>query len=181
MDVRVADPDRDGAGCAAIYAPAVTSSASSFEEVAPDAAEMSRRIATTLPQRPWLVADTDDGLAGYAYAAAHRSRSAYRWAVDVSVYVDPARRRQGTGRRLYSSLLEQLTAQGFRIACAGIALPNEASVALHEALGFTPVGIYRQIGYKLGRWWDVGWWQRPLGDDAPHSAPGSVIRPSDPR
>src|SRR5207248_8841347 len=92
----------------------------------------------------------------------HRERAAYRWAADVSVYVDPKRHRRGYGRALYRDLLALLAAQGLYIACAGVTLPNEASVALHESLGFAPVGIYRRIGYKLGAWWDVGWWQLSL-------------------
>lgn len=175
MLIRAADPDRDARPCAAIYAPSVQGSAISFEDVAPDAAEMSARIAATRVDRPWLVAELDGTVAGYAYASRHRERAAYRWASDVSVYVSDAHRRRGVARALYRALLERLAGQGMRIACAGIALPNPASVALHESLGFRPVGVYRSIGFKLGRWWDVGWWQLALGpadaDDRPPTEP----------
>jgi L-amino acid N-acyltransferase YncA len=116
------------------------------------------------------VLEEDGEVAGYAYASQHNSRAAYRWAVDVAVYVDPSRRRRGAGRRLYGALLEELRERGYRIACAGITLPNDASVGLHEALGFEPVGIYRRVGWKAGAWHDVGWWQlelTPAGVDPP--------------
>ncbi len=131
---------------------------------------MAARIRDTTRAYPWLVAEVDGQMAGYAYASKHRERAAYRWAVDVAVYVDPARQRCGIGRALYEALLDRLTAQGFRIACAGIALPNPASVALHERVGFEPVGVYRRIGWKLGQWYDVAWYQRllmPAGADPP--------------
>ena len=168
MRVRHADPERDGAACAAIYAPAVLEGVASFEERAPSPAEMAERIATTSAGWPWLVAEREGALAGYAYGSRHRTRSAYRWAADVTVYVDAAHRRRGVARALYVALLELLAAQGFHCACAGIALPNPGSVGLHEALGFVPVGVYREIGFKFGRWWDVGWWQKALpAGDAP--------------
>ena len=100
-------------------------------------------------------------LAGYAYASPHRERAAYASSCDVAVYVDPAFARRGVGRALYAALIEQL-APRFHAAFAGIALPNEASIALHQAMGFTPVGIYREVGWKMGAWRDVGWWQRRL-------------------
>ena len=128
---------------------------------------MARRIGAVSARYPWLVAELDGAVAGYAYASAHRERAAYRWAVDVAVYVDPDHHRRGVGRALYEELLARLGAQGFRVACAGITLPNAASVALHEALGFEPVGVYRRIGWKFGRWYDVAWYQRALRPDAP--------------
>jgi len=177
--IRDADPVRDAAACAAIYAPSVTGGATSFEDVAPDAAEMAARITATQAAWPWLVAEIDGAVAGYAYGSRHRERAAYRWASDVSVYVSAAHRLRGVGRGLYVALLDRLAAQGMRIACAGIALPNPASVALHESLGFEPVGVYRSIGFKLGRWWDVGWWQLALGpaENAEHAAPPAEPRP----
>jgi L-amino acid N-acyltransferase YncA len=177
--IRNGDPSRDAEACAAIYAPSVQSSAISFEEVAPDAAEMARRITATGEHLPWLVAELDGTVAGYAYGSRHRERSAYRWASDVSVYVSADHRRLGVARALYVALLERLTEQGMRVACAGIALPNPASVALHESLGFRPVGVYRDIGFKLGRWWDVGWWQLGLGSLDPDA--GSPPEPRAPR
>lgn len=160
--IRDADPRRDAAACAAIYAPFVLAGPTSFEEVAPDEGEMATRISRLTATHPWLVAGQNGVVAGYAYACDHRVRPAYRWSTDVSVYVDERNRRQGIGRRLYEELLERLRDQGFRIACAGITLPNEASVALHEGLGFVAVGVYRNIGWKAGAWRDVGWWQLDL-------------------
>jgi L-amino acid N-acyltransferase YncA len=154
--------DSDADAIAAIYRPVVEATAISFETNAPDRNEMERRISDTLRTYPWLVCDVGGQLAGYAYAARHRVRSAYRWSVDTSVYVDDAHRRRGVARGLYVSLFAILAAQGYVNAYAGIALPNPASVALHESLGFEKVGVYRRVGYKLGRWHDVGWWQRVL-------------------
>jgi phosphinothricin acetyltransferase len=165
MLIRDADAAGDAAACAAIYAPFVTGSAVSFEERAPDADALSQRIARNTQSFPWLVAETDGGaLAGFAYAGPHRARAAYRWSTETSVYVDPAFHRQGVGRRLYETLLSLLTRQGLTLALAGITLPNDPSVALHEALGFTPLAVYRRIGFKAGAWRDVGWWERPLVD-----------------
>ena len=156
----------DGAALAEIYAPAVIERATSFELEAPDAAEMSRRVDATQLRTPWLVYTLGHQIAGYAYASAHRARPAYQWSVDVSAYVRPDRQRSGIGRALYSSLFAVLTLQGFRNAYAGIALPNEASVNFHEANGFTRVGVYHRVGYKLGAWHDVMWLERAL---APHA------------
>jgi phosphinothricin acetyltransferase len=173
VTIRDADPGRDGAACAAIYALDVEDGPVSFEEVAPDAAEMSARIERTAATHPWLVAESGGEVLGYAYACPHRSRPAYRWAVDVSVYVAAGRRGEGHGRRLYSELFERLRALGFRTACAGITLPNPASVALHERLGFVPLGVFGAIGWKAGAWRDVGWWQLEL-------APPGVEQPLEP-
>jgi L-amino acid N-acyltransferase YncA len=161
--VRHAEPARDGAACAAIYAPYVADSVISFETEPPSPGEMAERIAVRCATHPWLVAERDGRVAGYAYAAPHHTRAAYRWAADVTVYVDAAHHRAGVGRELYEALFELLRGQRIWTACAGITLPNDASVGLHEALGFTPVGVYRNIGWKDGSWHDVGWWQLPLG------------------
>jgi L-amino acid N-acyltransferase YncA len=168
--IRGADPERDAAACAALYAPNVDGSPVSFEEVAPSAAEMAERIARIGATHPWLVLEEDGEVIGYAYSSPHRSRRAYRWAVDVAVYVAAEHRGRGHGRALYEALIERLREQRFHVACAGIALPNDASVALHERLGFVPVGVYRRIGWKAGAWRDVGWWQLELaspGDEPP--------------
>ena len=159
--IRLATAD-DAARVQAIYAPIVRDTAISFEVDPPGVPEMGRRIAHTLVTLPWLVSERDGETLGFAYAAAHRTRPAYRWSVDVSVYVTGHARRAGVGRGLYVPLLALLTAQGFTSAHAGITLPNPASVGLHQALGFTPVGVYRAVGFKLGSWHDVGWWQRRL-------------------
>lgn len=172
--IRDVDPAADAAACAALYAPFVLAGATSFEEVPPDRDEMADRISRLTATHPWLVAEHGGDLAGYAYACRHRERPAYRWSTDVSVYVAEGWRRQGVGRRLYEELFERLRTQGLRIACAGITLPNEASVALHEALGFVEVGVYRNIGWKAGGWRDVGWWQLDL-------RPGAEGSPAEPR
>jgi len=154
-----------------IYAPIVAGTAISFETDIPAPAEMEGRIAATLAFAPWLVCADGERLLGYAYAARHRERAAYRWCVDVSVYVRDGCRRGGLGRALYSSLFELLRLQGFCAAHAGITLPNAASVGLHEALGFRPVGVYPRVGFKDGRWHDVGWWQLPLRERTAEPAP----------
>jgi phosphinothricin acetyltransferase len=156
---RPADPARDAAACAAIYAPSVEDGFASFEEQAPGAEEMAARIGAA---HAWLVAERDGEVAGYAGAAAFHERAAYRWAVTVAVYVAPGHQRQGVGRELYAELLPALEQRGFTWAMAGISLPNPASVALHEAFGFTESGRHRAIGYKDGAWHDVAWYQRPL-------------------
>ena len=176
MLVRHADAARDGAACAAIYAPSVTGSAVSFEEVAPDAQELSRRIARTAARYSWLVAEVDGAVAGYAYGSEHRERAAYRWAADVAVYVEESYRGRGVGKRLYTTLFELLSRQGLRMLCAGVTLPNQASVALHESCGFEPAGVYRRIGFKAGQWHDVGWWQLELPGADPPQEPGDPVQ-----
>jgi phosphinothricin acetyltransferase len=152
----------DAPEVAEIYRPVVAGTAISFEMDPPSAAEMAQRIAGALGFAPWLVCDDGGRVAGYAYASRHRERAAYRWCVDVSVYVREGLRRGGVGRALYTSLFALLRLQGFCAAHAGVTLPNPASVGLHESLAFVPVGIYRKVGYKGGAWHDVGWWQLEL-------------------
>lgn len=173
MQIRAADPARDAAACAAIYAPFVTDGATSFEETAPDAGEFARRIERLQTSHAYLVAEDGEGVAGFAYGGPHRERAAYRWATEVSVYVHERARRRGIGRALYDELLPRLAARHYRLALAGITLPNEPSVRLHEKCGFTPVGVYRSIGWKAGAWRDVGWWQLSL------RAPNGSGRPSE--
>ncbi|MDP2710386.1 MAG: N-acetyltransferase family protein [Solirubrobacteraceae bacterium] len=165
MLVRHADPDRDAAACAAIYGPYVADGAVTFEEVPPTPAQFAALIAQTSARYPWIVLEDDGTIVGYAYATQHRVRAAYRWAVEVGIYVDPARHRAGAGRRLYETLFELLRRQGLRSALAGVTLPNDASVGLHRALGFEHVGTYRDIGWKAGAWRDVSWWQLQLLGD----------------
>jgi L-amino acid N-acyltransferase YncA len=177
MLIRDADAERDAAACADIYAPYVSDTVISLEERAPSETELADRIRDTTSTHPWLVAEDANELIGYAYAGSHRTRACYRWATDVAVYVSPDRQRRGVGRALYQTLFPLLAAQGFRIACAGITLPNDASVGLHEALGFRPVGVYRNIGFKHGAWRDVGWWQLELaGPDGHPPDPGPPTR-----
>ena len=165
MIVRLADSNRDAAEVAAIYRPSVEGGLASFEEVAPDGAEMAERIRRTLARTPWLVAEGDEGaVIGYAYAGTHHERPGYRWAVNISVYVAEAARGQGIGRRLYDELLAVLRRQGFVNVYAGITLPNPASVALHEAIGMRRIGVYERVGFKLGAWHDVAWYGLRLAD-----------------
>lgn len=164
--IRVATP-RDAAEVHRIYAPIVRDTAISFELEVPPPDEIEARIRKTLAQFPWLVDERGGALAGYAYASRHRERRAYQWSVDVSCYVDEAWRGRGVGRGLYTALLRILRLQGFQSAFAGIALPNAGSIALHEAVGFERVGVYREVGFKLGEWRDTGWWQCRLGDAVP--------------
>jgi L-amino acid N-acyltransferase YncA len=167
--IRHADPARDGSACAAVYAPYVLDSAVSFEEQAPDAAEMAERIGRVADRYPWLIAEQDGTACGYAYATEHRPRAAYRWAAEVTVYIAAQHQRRGIGRVLYDTLFELLVRQRIQVAVAGITLPNDASVGLHEACGFKPVGVYPRIGWKAGAWWDVGWWELEL--TAPEAGP----------
>ena len=155
--IRLAET-RDADAIAAIYAPNITEGVASFELVPPDAEEMARRMAATLAAYPWLVCEHEGRVVGYVYASQHNSRVAYQWSTNVTVYIDRAFHRRNVGRALYVSLFALLRLQGFYNAYGGITLPNAGSVGLHEALGFVLVGIYRDVGYKLGRWHDVGWW-----------------------
>ena len=164
----------DAEGVRSIYAPYVRDTWVSFEADVPSADEIAGRIGAASPRFPWLVADDGAAVAGYAYASAHRSRTAYQWSVEVSVYVAESHRRRGLARALYGALLDVLRLQGFTNAYAGIALPNAASVGFHEAVGFEPVGVYRGVGFKMGAWRDVGWWALRLGDGAAPDPPRTL-------
>jgi phosphinothricin acetyltransferase len=159
----------DAGSVLAVYAPVVEGTAISFELVVPPVEEMAARITERWPAHPWLVAEDQCGVVGYAYAGRFSGRAAYDWSVEVSVYIAAAARGRHVGRGLYTALLAVLAAQGYRQAMAGATLPNAASAGLHESMGFTPVGVYRAVGWKHGAWHDVGWWQRPLidGDEPP--------------
>lgn len=157
----------DARQIAEIYAPFVTDTAISFEAVPPDEAEMRRRLEETLTYAPWLVCEEGARIVGYAYACSHRTRAAYRWSVDVSVYVRPEAHRRGVARRLYEELFTSLVKLGYVSAFAGVTLPNQASVAFHRAMGFEPVGTYKNVGFKFGTWRDTGWYQRLLQPPPP--------------
>jgi len=160
--------EQDAAAIAAIYRHYVEETPVSFEDVAPDAAEMARRMRGDLPgYHPWFVAEEDGRLVGYAASSPFRTRRAYRWTVETGIYLAPDAAGHGVGRELLSTLLGVLERQGYVAAIGAIALPNAASIALHEKLGFTYAGTYRGVGFKLGEWLDVGLWEKEL---APRSA-----------
>ncbi|PRY13478.1 GNAT family N-acetyltransferase [Kineococcus rhizosphaerae] len=162
----------DAAACAALYAPYVDGTATTFEVEAPDADEFASRIAAA---HEWVVLVDDltgeDVVRGYAYAGPYAARAAYSWSAEVSVYLEVGLRRSGAGRALYTDLFDRLQRRGFRMLVAGVTLPNEASLGLHRSMGFTDVGTFTQIGFKLDRWWDVHRLQKPLG---PRGAPGPL-------
>jgi phosphinothricin acetyltransferase len=153
----------DAAAIADIYRPYVLETVISFEETPPTAAEFEARLLAT-PRLPWLVAVREDAVVGYCYASRHHARASYRWAADVSVYVAPSERGRGVGRLLYGELLPLVRDLGYVSVFAGITLPNDASVGIHEAFGLTPVGVYRNVGFKHNKWRDVGWWQLTFTD-----------------
>ncbi len=162
LSIRDADPARDAPACAAIYAPYVETTPISFEERPPEAGEMASRIERVIAGYPWLIGEAEGETVGYAYASRLQERPAYRWAAEVSVYVASEQHGRGYGQTLYEALFERLRQQRLQVAWAGITLPNEASVRLHERLGFTRIGISQRIGWKAGRWHDVSWWQMEL-------------------
>ncbi len=178
--IRVAS-EQDAAAVAAIYAPYVRDTAISFEDVPPSPDEMRRRITATLATHPFLVFEREGRIVAYAYASQHKERAAYRWSADVTIYASPEVHRRGIGRLLYTELFDLLARQGIHSAFAGVTLPNEKSVGLHEAMGFEPIGIYRETGFKFGAWRDVGWWRRSIGSGLPRHEPiafRNLIAPS---
>jgi L-amino acid N-acyltransferase YncA len=166
----------DAAAMIEIYRPFVEGSAVSFEEAVPTPEEFGARIESGSQTHPWFAAELDGELVGYAYASVHRARASYRWSVEVSVYVAERSRRAGVARALYTELFDQLRGQGFVNAYAGITLPNDPSVRFHAAMGFAPIGVYERIGYKLGKWHDVGWYALRLREDDQPSTPSLFIR-----
>ena len=172
LSIRRAGAD-DSAAIAALYAPFVATSQATFEEVPPDAAEVARRISGGEIDYPWLVAEEDGRLLGYASSGCFRQRSAYRWAVETGVYVAESAQRRGVARALMAGLIDALVEAGFVTAIASISLPNAASAGLHEALGYTLAGTIKAPGYKLGAWVDIGYWQRDLAE--------RVVPPREPR
>lgn len=171
--IRIATAD-DAAACHAIYLPHVLEGIATFETVAPGVDVMRERLLTRLASYPWLVWEERGEVLAYAYASRFRERAAYDWISETSIYVHPDAHRRGIGRRLYTCLLDAMRLQGMHQAVGVITLPGPASVAAHEAMGFTPAGVWRDAGYKLGRWWDVGVWQKTL---SPPATPPSAVTP----
>lgn len=149
--------ETDAGAIQAIYAPYVLETVISFEQEPPDTATMRERIRKTTETHPWLVCEHNGEIVGYAYASKHRERHAYQWSVDVTAYVQRGFHRSGIGRGLYTSLFPLLCLQGYFSAFAGIALPNDASIGMHKAVGFEPIGVYPNVGYKFGKWHNVAW------------------------
>lgn len=171
MTIRTASP-ADAEAITAIYAPIVEHTSISFELDVPTVEQMRERISKTLQELPWLVSEDAQGrVNGYVYASKHRERAAYQWSVDTTAYVREDARGQGIGKRLYGELKHALIELGYCQAFAGIALPNQASAALHESVGFEALGVYRKVGFKHGQWHDVGWWQCSLQSPAHPAAP----------
>ncbi|MHA6204159.1 N-acetyltransferase family protein [Dyella soli] len=170
--IRIACAD-DAAAVHDIYVPSVLEGVATFETELPGVDAMRERIVTRLRQYPWLVWEEDGRVLAYAYASRFRERAAYDWIAETSIYVHADARRRGIARRLYAVLLDAMRLQGLNQAVGVITLPGEVSVAMHESMGFTPAGVWRSSGYKLGQWWDVGVWQKQL--QAPETPPRPVM------
>lgn len=184
MLIRHADPEMDAEGCVAVYTPFVRDSAASFESRPPTVAGYRQRIARLNRTHAFLVADDRGRVAGFAYGGPHRDREAYGWSCEVTIYLEASYHRRGLGRSLYTTLFDLLERQGYRTMVAGITVPNDASVGLHTACGFSHVGVFPRIGFKAGAWRDVAWLVRHLGPDptsesdpAPVGAPVRLLAP----
>jgi len=175
--VRVADTARDAAACADIYGYFVEQSTATFEYEAPTVAEFESRIAEVVRTHEWLVAERDGRTLGFAYASPWNPRPAYEWSCETTIYVRSGAEGSGIGRSLYAQLIERLRHRGFRTAIGRIALPNDASMRLHESFGYTPVGVHRALGFKHGQWVDVLHTELHLNET--DDAPLPVRRPAD--
>jgi L-amino acid N-acyltransferase YncA len=173
--IRLATPD-DAEDILRIYGPICAESAITFDVTPPPVDVLRDDIARVTREFPWLIFERDGVVAGYAYASRHRDRLAYQWAVTISIYLDPAHHRQGIGRRLYKALLALLELQGFYTAYAGITMPNDPSVGLHESFGFKLIGFYTDVGFKLGKWLDVGWWGLALRPPSEEPVPPAPLQ-----
>jgi L-amino acid N-acyltransferase YncA len=170
--IRIAHAN-DAAAVHDIYTPSVIEGVATFETELPGIETMRERVVGRLRQYPWLVWEDDGRVLAYAYASRFRERAAYDWIAETSIYVHADARRRGIARRLYAVLLDAMTLQGLNQAVGVITLPGDVSVAMHEAMGFSPAGVWRSSGYKLGQWWDVGVWQKEL--QAPGNPPTPVL------
>jgi len=166
--------DEDAAAIHAIYAPSITDGVATFETELPGVVAMGERIRTRLQHYPWLVWEEAGEVLAYAYAGRFRERAAYDWIAETSIYVRADAHRRGIARRLYDVLLDTMRLQGINQAVGVITLPGTVSVAMHEAMGFSATGVWRQCGYKLGQWWDVGVWQKEL---QPVASPPQPVMP----
>lgn len=173
--IRLATTD-DATQIQAIYAPIVRDTFISFEEIIPTIDDIAGRINKTLQQYPWLICEIDGQVAGYAYGSSFRSRAAYQWTTEVTAYIHKDFQRRGIGRALYTSLFAILKEQGYCNVVSVIALPNDASVGLHESMGFETIGIFKNMGYKLEDWHDTGWWQLELRPMPTHPTPPVPIQ-----
>ena len=167
--------EADAEQIAAIYAPYVRDTPISFELVPPTAEQMAERVRTLTATYPWLLCADGTRVLGYAYAGRYRERPAYQWSIETTVYVHADAQRRGIGRALYTALLPIVAAQGFYNAYAVITVPSASSVGLHESFGFQPVGVCRGVGYKLGRWHDVGTWELALQPRPPAPVPPRAV------
>jgi L-amino acid N-acyltransferase YncA len=164
MKIRLATT-QDTKAMLEIYSPNIVSNSISFEYTAPTEEEFKKRIDEIGKKYPWIVAEIDGTCAGYAYASEYRTRKAYQWCVEVTIYVHAKFQGRGVGRALYTDLFQRLRHLGYYNAYAIITLPNDKSVRLHESMGFKHIGVFPQVGYKMGQWHDVGWWQLRLQPD----------------
>ena len=182
INIRLAR-EEDSSAMLAIYAPYITDSTTSFELEVPSEKVFWQRVQKVLQQTPWLVCEWDGQLAGYAYAGAHRSREAYSWSTELSVYVHPGFRKRNIATVLYQAVVDIVRLQGYCNILAGITLPNPVSLAFHKNFGFSSIGVYRKVGYKFGAWRDTHWLQMFIGDSnatpQPITALGSLKNHSD--
>ena len=170
VELRLASPD-DSSQILDIYGPIIENTSISFKYQVPSGSAFRDRIQNILKTHPWLVCVYQGQVVGYAYAGPHRSREAYRWSTETSVYIAEGFQQKGIASSLYRALLEGLQIQGYYTALAGITLPNRASVSFHQSYGFTPVGTYHQVGFKFGQWHSVGWWEYQLKSDDTEPVP----------
>jgi L-amino acid N-acyltransferase YncA len=161
--LRLATP-KDAMGILEIYSPYILNTSFTFETEVPSVEEFGERIKTYLTNWPWLVCEIGGKIAGYAYATKYRERTAYQWSVESSIYIHDDFQKKGIGKALYTSLFEILKKQGFNNVYAVINLPNEKSVTFHESCGFTYFATYEKVGYKSGKWKNVGWWRLIVND-----------------